>query len=175
VNGIGLGSGAAGYDYGVYLNGSSSKVTSINSNISITGTGGSGTGGSNYGVNLLNNATVYTTGSGNIALVGIGGNGNMGIVSSASSGNDQIGGASDTGSITFTADTISLASTPIQTTGTVTFAPYTASDSIGFAGGSGTLQVTQAIMNDVKARPSWWARRTRPGRSARVASPGRAH
>jgi mucin-19 len=150
ITGIGSGAPVASFsNYGVLLN--TSTVTSVNGNISISGTGANTTGGADYGVYLLNNPTVYTTGSGNITLTGVGGNGNTGISSMAASGINQIGGASDTGNITLNADTLSLASTPIQTNGTVTFAPFTASTTVGVAGGAGTLGVTSAILGSVTA------------------------
>ena len=39
----------------------------------------------------------------------------------------------------------------VKTSGTVTFAPYTANTTIGFSGGAGNLAITQAIMDSVDA------------------------
>ena len=151
LNGIGGGSGTGDTDFGIYLNGPGLQITSVNSDIGITGTAASTTGGSDFGIRLYNPSAVYTTGSGNISLTGVGQNGSAGIYSSDASGTNNIGGASDTGNITFNSDTIILSSTPIQTTGTVTFAPYTASTVVNVATGSTGLQITSGILSNVTA------------------------
>ncbi|MDE3038129.1 MAG: hypothetical protein KGJ21_06740, partial [Pseudomonadota bacterium] len=115
-------------------------------------TGANNTVSAGYGIYIPNNATVYTTGSGAIKFTGIGGPGDTDIYSSNSGGNNQIGGSSDTGSILFNADTLTFAnSTPIQTTGMVTFAPRTSSTTIGVAGGAGTLGITSGVLGGVTA------------------------
>ncbi len=138
--------------------GGSPVISSVNGNIAITGTGQGWANEDNAGITLYNNPSstyypsIYTTGTGHITLTGISGNGNPGIYARA--GTVQIGGGSDSGNITLNADTLSLddtATTAIQTSGTVLFAPYTAGATIGFSGGAGTLQVTQAILDAVNA------------------------
>ncbi len=69
----GTGPNGTSSNYGVYLAGLLSSITSADGTISITGTGGAGTGGSNYGIFLVNGMTVKTTGSGDIFLNGTGG------------------------------------------------------------------------------------------------------
>ncbi len=62
-----------------------------------------------------------------------------------------IGGASHTGNIILTANNATWGSLAIQTTGSVTFQPYTASTTIGVAGGAGTLGITAAILGATTA------------------------
>jgi hypothetical protein len=75
------GTGGAGTDnnYGAYLVGSTTDVTSEDGDISITGVGGDGSGGGNYGVYLASIETIASTGTGadaaKITIHGTGGNG----------------------------------------------------------------------------------------------------
>lgn len=66
-------------NYGVYLNGGSTQVTSIAGAIDILGQGGTGTSHRNYGVYILNGADILSTGTGanaaTIDLTGVGGTG----------------------------------------------------------------------------------------------------
>ena len=81
----------------------------------------------------------------------MGANSATGIYSTNSGGNNTIGGGNDSGNITFIADTLdfSTGNTPIQTTATVTFKPYTANTTIGVDGGSGTLQITSGMLGNI--------------------------
>ena len=75
----GTGGAGAGANYGVYITGTDSKVTSADGNISINGTGGAGLGQSNRGVLLSSGGQVESTGSGadaaEITITGTGGAG----------------------------------------------------------------------------------------------------
>ncbi len=82
------GTGGAGTNnnYGVYLDGSTTDVTSVAGDITITGTGGNGSGSHNYGVFVNLIETISSTGTGNdaakITITGTGGagtNNNYGV------------------------------------------------------------------------------------------------
>ncbi len=76
LNGFGAGgTGSGGYDYGVFVTGTNTKVTSATGNISITGTGASTTGGNSSGVSITSSGVVTTTGSGSITITGAPGSG----------------------------------------------------------------------------------------------------
>ncbi len=66
-------------NYGVYLNGGNTRVTSAYGAIDILGQGGTGTSHRNYGVYLVNSPDIISTGTGvgaaTIDLIGIGGSG----------------------------------------------------------------------------------------------------
>ena len=147
VNGIG-GAGN-GYDEGIIIYGGSG-ITTATGAISLYGTGGS-TGNNNDGIQVNAGGAITSTGFGTINITGVAGPGGIGV-EIANGGVTTIGGASDTGNITLNMNTLNFSNLPtIQTTGSVTFAPYTPNTSIGFSGGAGTLQVTQAIMDAVNA------------------------
>ena len=57
------------------------------------------------------------------------------------------------GNIQLTADSLSLTANPtsITTAGNVSFAPYSASTTIGVAGGAGALQISTSLLNDITA------------------------
>jgi hypothetical protein len=77
---------------------------------------------------------------------------NANLIAAGSGGQNSIGGASDTGNITFNANSWSFSTpTTIQTSGTVTFAPYTASTAVNVATGSTGLQVASSILSNVTA------------------------
>ena len=118
--------GAAGLssNYGVRFYNSSASVQ--DGSIYAFGQGGAGGTGSNYGVSV-EGSQLTSTGSGGITLEGIAGAGSVGI--SVRNSGTAIGGANDSGDITFLADDISLSNlpaNPIQTTGVITVAPRTA-------------------------------------------------
>ena len=58
---VGTGGTGTSVNMGVFLNGSTTDVTSVDGDIAITGTGGNGSGGGNYGVNMQGDATVQVT------------------------------------------------------------------------------------------------------------------
>jgi filamentous hemagglutinin family protein len=121
---------------GIYLNGT--PVSTVNGNISITSTAGNS---GSYGLRMDSGNHIFTTGSGNITVIAADTGSAHGITGAGTA--TAFGGASDTGAITFNADSFSFVNTPtVQTTGNVTFAPYSTNTSIGVAGGGGTLQIT---------------------------------
>jgi len=148
-------------------------ISSSNGNISITGTGD---GGSSDSFDIAS-ATITASGSGNISLTGtvpgspVGANfyitnatiaatsGATTIASNAASplyldngggGNVTIGNGSTTGNIIFADDNIqNWANTTVQTTGTVTFKPYTSGGTVGVGSGTGNLAITSAILTDL--------------------------
>jgi filamentous hemagglutinin family protein len=156
--GAAVGTSGSTFQYGIEVSSSTLNAGTTGTcptggcNITLNGQGGTYSSGSNYGIYLNGSNLVETTGTGAISLTGVAGTtgtGNYGI-DTASTGN-AIGGASDNGNITFTADTLSMSGFSAQTTGTVTFEPYTANTSVGVDGATGTLQVTGAILGDVTA------------------------
>lgn len=159
IIGQGGGGGAGDDNYGVQLLGSGSSVTAVNGAIVINGTGGGSnisTSKNNNGIVMNNGTTISSTGSGAITLTGISGgdhlsaNGNDGM--HIYGGTNTIGGASATGDITVATDTLDVANTlVIRTSNNVTLKPTTNSTGIGIAGGAGTLQLTNAILNSINA------------------------
>ena len=144
LNGTGGANSASGH--GITI---ASTITSQTGDISLTGSGGT-TGGNGIYI-TTGNPSIVSTGSANITISAVGTGGNSGIATGAS-GTKPIGGSSDTGNITLITDTLGFSIIPtIQTTGTVWIKPYTANTSIGFSGGAGTLQITQAMMNNISA------------------------
>ncbi len=142
-------SSTGGNSSGIYIRNSS--VTAQDGNINITGTG-LGTGAiPDFGI-IFDNGTVSTNGTGNIRLIGTGAAGAAGIVSGGYGYNAAtLGGASDQGNITLNADSLSLADDTIQTTKTVTFAPLTASTTVGVNDAGSALDITQALLNSINA------------------------
>jgi filamentous hemagglutinin family protein len=143
LTGINNNNNAINNDFGLVLSSGSGSITDVNGNIALNGTGG---GIGSYGVFFqYGGQTVQTTGTGTITLTGTGTSGAAGIYFDNNNAYQQfkIGGASDNGNITFNADAITLTgNTAIQSLQTVTFAPNTASTTIGVAGGAGGLQIT---------------------------------
>jgi hypothetical protein len=138
--------GTANYNggnaWGIYMAGGTVS-TGGTGTIEAQGTGGNSAGGFNYGIYMAKSTIVSrisSTGSGNITVTGIGGTGggsNYGLATDSNS--ESIGGASASGDITLKMDAWSLGTgTNVQTTGNITVKPYTASTSIGVAGGAGT-------------------------------------
>jgi filamentous hemagglutinin family protein len=126
-----------------YLN-NGTVITSHNGSITIQGTAQSPTGSTNIGICdgntgvCFDGGSVQSTGTAPISITGIGANGASDIYFSG----NLFGGASDTGAITFNADTLGNSSLPtIQTAGNVNFAPRSTTTTIGVAGGAGTLQI----------------------------------
>ena len=137
------GSTAGGFttEQGVYVLGTTVSVA--NGDLTIRGTGGVDTGASNQGV-ALQGSTITSTGTGNILIEGTGSgsgalNNGIGFIGAAST----IGGNSTTSNITFRStsaisDSFSVAAGlgSIKTTGTITFAPMSDSETIGIGTGS---------------------------------------
>ncbi len=144
-------------NYGLRLDGTT-VLSKGGSDIVLSGTGGDNTAlysTGNDGLSIQDGSVVKTT-SGAITLTGIAGKTNhiwgtnaYGIVSKDT---NTIGGANDTGAISFIADTLKVSDhLKVQTSDNVTFKPYQANTFIGVANEAGTLQVTGAILDDVKA------------------------
>jgi hypothetical protein len=129
-------------NYGVYILSSGSNVTAENGAINITGVG-AGSGSANHGVYYGVNNAVTSSGSGAITIHATAAGAAVDFISG---GAYTLGGALATGNITFNANTATWGGLIINTSGTVTFAPRTAS-SVGVAGGAGGLQVTTALLN----------------------------
>jgi hypothetical protein len=149
LNGTGGGGGGSSYNRGIVLWGAT--ATSNAGNVLITGTGGTGGGGGHRGIQFYQGGEVTST-SGNITLTGIG-NGDSGILISntGNNGNNVLGGAGDSGNITLISDTLALSELTAQTSGNVTFKPYTANTTVGVAGGAGTLGISTGILGSVTA------------------------
>lgn len=122
---VGNGGSAGG---GVVLD--RSTLSAQNGDISITGT----TAASQYAVTYQAGSAMASTGSGAINVTGIGG---LGLTFSSLA----IGGNSETGNITLTADKINLSNSTLQSSGSLTLQPYTAGTTIGLGTGAGTLSL----------------------------------
>ena len=122
-------------------------ITSVDGNITVTGVA---TGSNDTGVEQVGH--ILSTGNANITINATGGPGGTDYFASFRT---EVGGASDTGNITFNINSIGFTSNNLfQTTGNVAFIPRTASTTIGVAGGSGTLQITSgagSILNATTA------------------------
>ena len=145
LTGIG-GTGVAG-NRGVFIF-DNSNISTVDGNLSLTGTGGNGSSTSNHGVSLHTNGTVTST-SGNITLTGTKGGFATDVGISNEAGTNDIGSGTMTGTITLNGDTMNLAGTTVQTTGGVTLANRTAGTTIGLGTGTGTLSLTDAVLDDV--------------------------
>ncbi len=150
LNGVGgTNSGAGGSSYGVNLR-QNSLVQSGSGAISIIGQGGSaGSGGSNHGVVIESDtpaagAGYIQSGSGAITITGVSGDASA----IRFTGNSYIGkgnlGASSS-NIALVGDSISLATTAqVESSGTLTVRPNTASTTTGVGAGGGTLSLPQS-------------------------------
>ena len=143
ITGTGGGNTASGSNYGVWI---ANPVTGTGSGaMTITGIGGGGTGSNNYGINISNSTTVKSNNA-SLSLVGRAGSGSnsQGI----NLGGSTLGGAGQSGGVTFSADTLSLSgSNALTTTGTVTFQTFTAGATIGIGTGSGTLSLPATLFS----------------------------
>jgi hypothetical protein len=100
------GSGSAsgnGFNFGVYLSDSSTKVRTVNGALTISGTG-AGSSSSNIGIDVANQAVVQATGSGSVALTGKAPPGTAAIFFDTSGTGLKVG----TGNIVLTGDVIDL-------------------------------------------------------------------
>ena len=133
ITGYGGGNGTGSYiDYGITLG--SGSVTTVDGNISLSGTGGggNGTGGNNHGL-YINTATVETTGNGSIGVTGQGGG------SSADTGGSDTGVYLNTGGLIESAASGASAGTiTIQGTGGDAGGSGTSNMGVWFVGGSVT-------------------------------------
>ncbi|MCL1468551.1 filamentous hemagglutinin N-terminal domain-containing protein, partial [Argonema galeatum] len=128
----------------------SSRVSSKDGNISISGTGGDGTGKQNLGISLQNGSIVESTEIGSIDLTGTGGTGtdqNSGVSTNSSSRIDtKDGNISLTGTGGSGAEGILLADTFINSTGTSNATITLTGDEINLTGttqikGNGVIQL----------------------------------
>ncbi len=124
------------------------SISTVNGNITIIGNGGGIGGAAQYspGIATSTNANIKTTGSGNITVTGtanLNAANNYGVMINYANGLQTTG----TGSITVNTDTINLnAANNINSIGSLTIAPYTASSTVGVAGGSGTLALSSTYL-----------------------------
>ncbi|MBX3053498.1 MAG: hypothetical protein KF753_18625 [Caldilineaceae bacterium] len=135
-------------------------------NVNLTGTSGGAEGG---GIILHTTSTVQVA-TGDITIVGTGkftacGFGVLGALTSTGSGNIDLTGTTDfgpdacmagafnsgpSGSFTVNANTVQIdASASVAGSGFLTFAPRTASTTIGLGGGAGTLNLTDAELTQL--------------------------
>jgi hypothetical protein len=133
----GVGDNNGNNQAGIFLD--NGTTSAHNGSITMQGSNGSGAGYAGIGTSPGTTNQILSTGTASITLIGAGTNGASDISLTGTA--TTIGGASDTGAISFTANLLSTASTTIQTTGNVSFATLTAPTTIGVAGGAGTLQV----------------------------------
>jgi len=134
-------------NYGVNLNNSSGTgtitVSTQNGALTVIGVGG-GAGDINHGISFegSSNSNVVSSTGGAISLTGTAGLGSASRGISIAS-NSTVVGASATGAISLTADTVSLEGT-YRSTGALTIKPLTTSTTIGLGGGAGTLALSAA-------------------------------
>ncbi|MGI0481987.1 choice-of-anchor Q domain-containing protein [Geminocystis sp. CENA526] len=165
---IGQGSTSATGSFNTGVNINNSKVTSVDGDISITGTGGSGTEGNNGGISVVSSSQISASGDAHITLKGEGGEGTnshgilldnskiesnsgniilQGTANNSSVGINIISGASivsSSGNITLKADTLNLEgdANSISSTSELLIIQETNNTSIGLGSGSGTLNLT---------------------------------
>ena len=78
----GFGGDGRRYNYGTYINGAATHITSVDGNIGITGTGGDGSGNANHGIYVRTGANISSTGVGsNAAMLTFDGTGGIGTSS----------------------------------------------------------------------------------------------
>lgn len=135
--------------YGVSVE--TGTIASVDGDVTITGTAGNGVAPSIYNDGVV----LWTSG----AVIGLTGDADLTITGTAGAGgsdirfnNNTIGSGTASGTVKFNADTIFNESSPnIQTSGKVVFSNRSANTSIGIAGGAGTLQVTQDMLDHIIA------------------------
>jgi filamentous hemagglutinin family protein len=140
--------GSFGDNYGLYI---FSNISTASGTITLTGTGLGSSGSSGM---ILEGGKI-NSGTGTITLNGIDSNGSTSINTGSSS---IIGGTlaqngvqNETGNIIFNTNTISLNSDTVETTNNVTFAPTTASTTIGVNNSSETLNITSTVLGATTA------------------------
>ncbi|PHS14845.1 MAG: hypothetical protein COA78_05540 [Blastopirellula sp.] len=165
----GIGGAGSEENYGVYIYGTTTDVTTVDGDISIKGTGGNGTSNSNHGINFTTNSVVQSTsgsikldgttssgtsnginlsgqvlskGRGSIDLIAQGHGNTSALIAGASS---VIGGASAQGPIRLQADTIDFqGGLTLKSTGNLTISPVTAGTSMGVGNSASTLYLHAA-------------------------------
>lgn len=153
IDGTGSGTGT-NQNYGVYVTGAGSCITTVAGNIDLTGAGsGSGVSNNNYGIFLNSGGSVISTGSANIAMTATAPNTSTDAMV-VGAGACTIGGTGDVGSIFIKANRMNLdASLSIRTTGTVTLTPYTIGQYIWLGAGDDptALGLSNSEINTVQA------------------------
>lgn len=155
LNGTGSSSGTTG-NYGIWMVGGTTKISSVSGAIGLNGTG-RGSGGGNNGMVIQSTSTVASTGSATITLSGSGAGTAAGIVTTV--GSNVIGGASATGDITLISntatagnDSISLANLNIQTSGKVNLQPLNNSTTIGVnTGATGDFNLSSTDLATIQS------------------------
>jgi filamentous hemagglutinin family protein len=152
INGVGSSGATGGYGYnsGVYVYDSRIETTGDGS-IAITGIGGAlATSESIY----IAGSEIVGSGSGTItltALVPVGGGPGIAFVSGGPTNSVEIGGGSFLGNVQIQTDSLSNTASLLSILrspggGAVTVRPNSDATTIGVAGGTGTLQITSAIL-----------------------------
>ncbi|MGB0371973.1 MAG: beta strand repeat-containing protein [Opitutales bacterium] len=145
-------------NYGVVVEDSGTVVSVENGDLTITATGG--TGASSYGFALSSDAVVESTGTGGISIVGSGSD-TYGVFTDTST-TLTLGGSGMSGDISISAETTSGSDSilldsdlVIQTTGSVTFASNSASDTMGLGdGATGVLNLDAGELDTVNSAVS---------------------
>lgn len=148
ITGNGGATPTGGLNYGVMLSGGTAGLTVLTANgaVAINGTG---TGTSSQGVRAFGNGKtvqVLSTGNAAITLAGVGSGAGASIGLDGSGGAIAIGGASNTGDISFTADgsvqdVVIGTGVTIQSTGKLALNPGTGSTTIGIGSGTGVFNL----------------------------------
>ncbi len=139
VSGTG-GSGLDGGNHGLHMSGG--EIRSTTGAITITGTGGTG-GSLDEGVRLEGASKITSSGSAPIAITASTPDTVNSVALSAGDANNSIGGASASGAITLSLDSLEANSIgTVQSTGALTIRPRTLSTPVNVATGSTGLQLT---------------------------------
>ncbi len=153
---IGHGNASTSDAHGIVLGGNSvpapnaASIISHDGDIVITGdsTGATGHG---IGIGLYDTGfSAYTTGAGNITFTGtgIGGLSDIAMLGAIPA---VVGNGLETGDVTLNANTLNLSNTTFQTSGNVWFKPRTAGTTLGVGAGAGTLNLSNALLNNITA------------------------
>lgn len=144
----GTGGSAGSYQNpGFWIN--TGLISSVDGLLTITGTGGGTNNSQNRGLYIQGvGANIKTTGSGNLVVTGIPHSGGIGTsnygIDIATTNALQTTGS---GNITVNTDTLYLTEAgDINSIGSLTIAPYTAAETVGLAGGAGTLALTSTYL-----------------------------
>ena len=143
----GTGGNGTSTNYGFYLNGAGTLVTSVDGAIGITGIGAAGASGTdNDGIRLESNANILSGGAAEIVLTGTAGANASSEDITTLTGAIEIGGGAAAGDITFNFNNHSLANLSVETTGDIILQPRTAGTPVGVAGGAGALNLSAAVL-----------------------------
>lgn len=126
VTGTGGGTGTSGFNYGVRVQNTNSRISATDGSLTVTGFGGSpgGTGAGNNGIFSSVANGITTSGSGNLTLKGVRG-GQVASSYGIASGTTNAFTTTGTGNITVFADTHSLTTAnTINVLGSLTWASY---------------------------------------------------